>query len=156
MHLPRIEARERRALLLSPLVAPVGYWLGLVGATALRAVTEPNEYHYLPPIRALGFSLASGSPIAYLSMVVAGLPAYLMLRRAGRVSRLWLWAVGACIGGAVALVLRPSLRGELFSIPFPLWSGVILGLATAEVFLRLLGLDAGRPSDSDAANWQGP
>ena len=50
-----------------------------------------------------------------------------------------LWAAGGIIGTAVAILLRPSLRGELFSIPFPGWVGTLIGLVTADVFVRLLG-----------------
>ena len=51
-------------------------------------------------------------------------------------------AAGGIIGAAVALLLRPSLRGELFSIPVPAWAGALVGLVTAEVFVRLYSVTA--------------
>src|SRR5687767_7337145 len=133
-----ISPRERRALLLAPLVAPVAYWVGIGVATAAKAVVDPALNLGSPSIRLFGMVLAIGAPVAYAAMIVAGLPAYLALRRAKRVGRLALWSVAGAVGGAVSLLLQPSLRGELFSIPFPAWAGVVLGVVTAEVFVRLL------------------
>src|SRR5687768_16529424 len=133
-----INRRERRALLLAPLVAPVGYWVGVGLATAAKAVAEPATTLGSPSVRLLGMVLAVGAPVAYAATVVVGIPAYLALRRARRVGRSTLWAVGGVVGAAMAMLLQPSLRGELFSIPFPAWAGVLLGVLTAEAFLRLL------------------
>lgn len=147
-----INPGERRAILLAPVVAPVGYWVGVGLATAAKTMADPAATLGSPSIRLLGMVLAIGAPVAYAAMIVVGIPAYLALRRARRVGRLALWAVGGVVGGAVALVLQPSLRGELFSIPFPAWAGVVLGVVTAEVFLRLLGSGGERPRDAGAAN----
>jgi ABC-type spermidine/putrescine transport system permease subunit I len=46
-------------------------------------------------------------------------------------------AIGVPVAYAAAL-LAPRLRGELFSIRFPLWAGILLGILSAEVFRRLL------------------
>lgn len=151
MPMPRFTPRERRALLLSPLAAPIGYWLGLLAVGVGKALMDPATNYTIAPVRMLGMTLAVGAPIACGAMALVGLPAYLLLRGAGRTGRLALWAAGGAIGAAVAMLLRPSLRGELFSIPFPVWSGVVLGLATAEVFVRLLGGSGGRPTDAGAA-----
>lgn len=141
----RLTPRERRALLLSPLAAPIVYWLGLVAVGGGKALMDPATNYTVAPLRMLGMTLAVGAPIACGAMLLLGLPLYLVLRGAGRTGRLALWAAGGAIGAAVAMLLRPSLRGELFSIPFPVWSGVALGLATAEVFFRLLGSGGRRP-----------
>ena len=147
-----INSRERRALFLAPLVAPVGYWIGIGVATAAKAAADPETTLGSPSARLLGMVLAVGAPVAYAAMLIGGMPAYLALRRARRVRRLALWAVGGVVGGAVAVLLRPSLRGELFSIPFPAWAGLLLGVVTAEVFLRLLGSGGERPPDAGAAS----
>jgi hypothetical protein len=125
--------------------------MGLLALGAGKAVMDPATNYTVAPVRLLGLSLGIGAPIAYGAMALLGWPAYLVLRRAGSAGRPALWAAGGAIGAAVALLLRPSLRGELFSIPFPVWSGVVLGLVTAEVFFRLLGGSGERPPDAGAA-----
>lgn len=78
-----------------------------------------------------------GVPIAYAAMLAGGAPAYFLLRRLGVLLPWTLWLAGAVIGVVVAWLIRPSLRGELFSIPFPWWVGASLGVVSAEVFRRL-------------------
>jgi hypothetical protein len=68
-----------------------------------------------------------------------GAPTYFVLRRLGLVRRWTLWVAGAAIGAAGALALAPYLRGDLFSIRFPWWTGALLGLVCAEVFWRIRG-----------------
>ena len=99
----------------------------------------------------LGVLFGIGAPIAYGAMGLLGLPVYLALRRARRVARLPLWAAGGVIGAAGALLLRPSLRSDQFSIPFPAWTAALIGLVTAEVFVRLLRDTGQRPPDAGAA-----
>jgi hypothetical protein len=81
---------------------------------------------------------AIGVPVAYAAAILGAVPVYVMLRRLGAVSPLTLWVSGAAIGSVVAVLLAPQLKSELFSIPFPLWAGALLGLLCAEVFRRLL------------------
>jgi len=151
MPLPRLTPRERRALLLAPLVAPLAHGVGLAVFGAVRALTLGQSVRLVPPPLVLGVLFGIGAPIAYGAMGLLGLPVYLALRRARRVARLPLWSAGGIIGAAVAIVLRPSLRGELFSIPFPVWEGILIGLVTAEVFLWLLRDSGERPPDAGAA-----
>jgi hypothetical protein len=125
----------RKAFLVAPLVAPALCVAGLL-LIELAAVGS------IPSVRS-GVSLvfgvfAVGTPIAYAAALLAGAPIYYLLRRIGLVRRWTLWAGGFAIGVTVALLLAPALRGELFSIPFPWWAGGTLGLACAEVFLRML------------------
>ena len=77
---------------------------------------------------------AVGTPLAYAVALLVGMPAVLVLRRYGLLSRWALWAVGGCLGCVVSFGLAPYLRGELFSIPFPWWAGSLLGITSAEVF----------------------
>ena len=128
-----------RAFLLAPLAAPLGYWLGLLLWGVVEAGADRNA---MPggiggALRLLGYVLAVGAPIAYGTTLVGGVPVYLALRRLGRLGRLPLWIGGATLGAVVALLLAPSLRSELFSIPFPWWTGVALGVLVAELFRRL-------------------
>jgi len=62
---------------------------------------------------------------------------YLLLRRLDAASHISMAIVGATIGVAAAVIIQPQVRGEMISIPFPLWIGGLLGLASAEVFWRL-------------------
>jgi hypothetical protein len=98
----------------------------------------------------LGITLAAGAPIAYLAMATAGLPTYLALRHAGLARRLPLWMAGGAVGATVAWLLGPSLKGELFSIPFPAWAGATLGMLTCEVFWRLLAWRGDHPPENSA------
>ena len=88
--------------------------------------------------------LVAGTPIAYAAALVGGLPIYLALRRAGLARRVPLLIGGAVLGAVVALLLAPQLRGDLFSIPLPPWVGVILGVAAAETFWRMVRTNAER------------
>jgi len=81
---------------------------------------------------------AVGTPLAYAAALLVGMPAVLILRRCGLLSRWALWAVGGCLGCVVSFGLTPYLRGELFSIPFPWWAGSLLGIISAEACWRLL------------------
>ena len=135
--------RSRRtplnAFLLAPLAAPLGYWLGLLvwgGIVAARR-GEQSAPTMHGALHVLGLSLAMGAPVAYATALVGGLPVYLALKRAGWLGRAPLWIAGAALGWIVARLMAPSLRGELFSIPFPPWSGAALGVVVAEVFWRL-------------------
>jgi hypothetical protein len=78
-----------------------------------------------------------GVPIAYAAMLAGGVPTYFLLRRFRVLAPWTLWLAGAGIGVVVAWLIRPTLRGDLFSIPFPWWVGGLLGMVSAEAFRRL-------------------
>ena len=135
--------RSRRTLLnaflLAPLAAPLGYWVGLLVWGVIIAA-RPDAGSAPGPgasLRLLGLVLATGAPVAYGTTLVAGLPVYLALRRLGWLGRAPLWVGGAVLGAVVALLMAPSLRSDLFSIPFPPWAGAALGVVVAETFRRL-------------------
>jgi hypothetical protein len=136
---PSGRRRLLRAFLVAPLAAPAGYsaglaLLGLTGVLAGRAS--------IPSIGSLvdvaGMIAAIGVPVAYAAAFVGAAPVYFVLRRLGIVSTLTLLMTGTTIGVVVAVLLAPRLKGELFSIPFPIWVGALLGLLCADVFRRLL------------------
>lgn len=87
-----------------------------------------------------------GVPLAYAAALIGGAPTYFLLRRFGAVTAWTLWVAGAVIGSLVALLIRPMLRGDLFSLDFPWWAGALLGAISAEVFRRLI---AGAPASLD-------
>jgi hypothetical protein len=132
-HPPR--ARIIRAFLVAPLAAPVAYSVALLGGTIVGPSSVPSVRSAAELVLTI---FAVGGACAYAAAILAGGPIYLLLRRLALVSRWTLWLGGIAIGVTVALLLAPSLRGELFSIPFPWWVGALLGLVSAEAFLRLL------------------
>jgi len=132
-------ARPLKAFLVAPLVAPTVCAAGLLIAELAARGSIPSARSGLSLV--LGV-FAVGTPLAYAATLVAGAPLYIALRRIGGLRRWTLWTGGVAIGIAVALLLAPALRGELFSIPFPWWAGGLLGLASAEAFWRLLPLEA--------------
>lgn len=131
-----------RAFLLAPLAAPTAFaasWITAAFAISFARGRWPPGFNRGGVDMVLA-TFALGAPLAYAAMIVAGLPIYFALRRFGALNRWTLWAAAAGIGVVVARLIAPQLRGELFSIPFPWWAGALLGLVTAEVFLRLGGV----------------
>jgi hypothetical protein len=125
------------AFLLAPLAAPVAYVLGtLVTAPFTGRGSAPSVRAVLDLVTG---AFVLGAPTAYAAALVVGAPTYFVLRRLGLVRRWTLWVAGAAIGAAGALALAPYLRGDLFSIRFPWWTGALLGLVCAEVFWRIRG-----------------
>lgn len=130
-----MNGRLIRAILLAPLAAPAAYAAAVLGAELFASRSGPS-------VRA-GFQLvlgvfAVGRTLTYAAALLAGLPVYLLLRHFGLVSRPTVWSAAAMIGAIVAPLLVPSLRGDLFSIRFHWWTGALLGVLSAELFLRLL------------------
>ena len=129
--------RVVRAFLLAPLAAPAAYAAALLAITLSRAVFGS---HAMGSVGDLLIAVAwLGVPIAYAAMLAGGAPAYFLLRRLGVLSPWTLWLAGAVIGVVVACLIRPMLRGDLFSIPFPWWVGGLLGMVSAEAFRRISG-----------------
>ena len=125
------------AFLLAPLAAPVAYVLGTLVSAPFSERGSPPSLRAVLDLTIGAFTL--GAPTAYVAALVVGVPIYLLLRALGLVRRWTLWLAGAAIGAAGALVLAPYLRGDLFSILFPWWTGALLGLVCAEVFWRIRG-----------------
>lgn len=122
------------AFLVAPLAAPVAYILATLAVQTVRSGAIPSAQAARDLV--IGVSVL-GAPTAYAAAFVVGVPTYFVLRRFGLVSRWSLWLAGAAIGAAGAITLTPWLRGGLFSIDFPWWTGALLGFASAEVFWRV-------------------
>ena len=133
-----------RALLIAPLAAPAAYAAVILVAEFFASRSMPSVASIFQLV--LGV-FALGGTLAYGATVLVGLPLFLVLRRFGLASRLTVWPTAGVIGSAVAVLLAPSLRGDLFSIRFHWWTGALLGVLSAEVFLQLLG-PAARRADS--------
>lgn len=124
------------AFLVAPLAAPVAYILGAI-VVGLIVRGSWMTSRALQDLFIGVFTL--GGPTAYVAEIVAGVPAYFLLRALGMVHRWTLWLAGAAIGAAGALALAPYLRGDLFTIRFPWWVAALLGVASAELFWRVRG-----------------
>ena len=126
------------------MAAPAAYAGTLMGFALVPALGRASlpSLPSLPSLRAAADLLlavaAVGIPVAYGAAFVAGAPLYLLLRQFGVLGRWTLWLSGGSIGVVVAWALAPRLRGDLFSIPFPWWAGLLLGVVSAEAFWRLL------------------
>jgi hypothetical protein len=123
------------AFLVAPLAAPVAYVVGTLCVELLRRGGALSARSVLDLLAGV-FTL--GAPSAYAAALVLGVPTYFLLRWSGVLSRWTLWIAGAAIGAAGALALEPYLRGGFLSIRFPWWVAALLGLASAEVFWRIL------------------
>jgi hypothetical protein len=121
-----------RAFLLAPLVAPISYWAGAL----VLALADPNRRRMAlrAPFAGLEYLLALGTPVAYAVTLVAAVPAIWLIRHAGNWALGALLTLGGVVGLVAAVVLGPSLRGELFSIILPPLAGAGLGALSAGVF----------------------
>jgi hypothetical protein len=124
------------AFLLAPLAAPLAFSVVVVFIGLFGPHAGPSFGASLDLVLTV---FAVGAPLAYAAALLAGGPIYLALRMLGLVHRVPLWIAGAAIGAMVGLVLAPHLRGDLFSIRFSWWAAALLGVVSAESFLRLLG-----------------
>lgn len=132
--------RAWRATLIAPLVVPLLYWAGSLAAALADPVRRPSAGQNL--WSGLAFVFAFGSPVAYAATLALGLPALWLVRRLWRLTLATTVAVGLLAGSGVAAVLAPSLRGELVSVPLPVWSGALLGAAAAAAWWALARADA--------------
>ena len=130
-----IQLRPWRAFLFAPLAAPVAFWAELLVEGTLDPARRAGMLR--GAVGALGIVIAAGAPVAYAASIAAGLPLWWLARR-GRL-RLWVAvAAGALAGLVTALVLAPSLRGELISIPMGIWRGSAIGGISAVAWWRLI------------------
>ena len=146
--MPLLTRRELTAAAVAPLLAPLGYWLALTIFGFVNWLGQRKYGVRFPSLadllRPLGLVVVVGAPIAWAAALV-GLPLYLVARQSGGGGeplgpgqRAAVLVGGAAIGLVVAVVIQPGLRGALFSIPYPLWLGALLGAAVAVAFVRLI------------------
>src|SRR5260221_3245415 len=126
-----------RATLIAPLVVPLLYWTGSLAG----AIADPGRRGYAGHNlwSGLAFVFAFASPVAYAATLALGLPALWLVRRLWRLTLATTVAVGLVVGSGVAAVLAPNVRGELVSVPLPLWSGALLGAPAAGVWWVVAG-----------------
>jgi hypothetical protein len=110
------------------------YWM----ITAYSAAGSGGRHQSLDDAgRALVVIVSFGAPVAYAATLIGGGALWMLARRNAFIGLAPTAATGALLGALVSLVLAPSLRGELFSVPLPLWLGALLGVATAVVWWTL-------------------
>ena len=124
-----------RATLIAPLVVPLLYWAGGMAGAFADPVRRGSAGHNLWNGLVLVYAFAS--PVAYAATLVLGLPALWLVGRFWQRSLAATVAVGLVVGSGVAAVLEPNLRGELVSVPLPVWSGALLGAAAAATWWAL-------------------
>jgi hypothetical protein len=125
-----------RAFLIAPLAAPVWFWIQAM----VTALLDPQFRGgtLTGAGQALVIVMAFGTPIAYLTALLAVGPALWWLRQhTGGTAAFGCAVIGVTLGAAVAKVIEPSLRGELFSIPLSPIVGAECGAAAAVVFWLL-------------------
>jgi hypothetical protein len=124
-----------RASLIAPLTAPLLYYAMAIAA----ALVDPLRRASLGQSFVNSFALVMvfGAPMAYVATIGIGLPLLWMVRRLAPLTLARTMLVGFLAGVAMAIFLSPSLRGELVSIPLPLWQGALLGGASAAVWYWL-------------------
>lgn len=122
-----------RALLVAPLAAPLWFWFQAM----VTALLDPQMRGatWSGAMQALALVVAFGAPIAYVAALLALWPAMWALRvYASTAAGVACVLLGVTLGAAVAYVIGPSLRGELFSIPLSPVVGAECGAAAAFVF----------------------
>src|SRR4051812_37587875 len=114
-----------RASLVAPLTAPLLYY----AIALVQALLDPVRRGSIGESFTSGVAviLAVGAPIAYAATGLVGLPALWFVGRFGPLTMLRTVIVGLAAGVAVAILMAPWLRGELFSIPLAPWEGGALG-----------------------------
>lgn len=112
-----------RGLLICPLVAPLAYWLGVLG----HAWSSDFRLDGVQALRELATITAFGLPIAYVATLVWGVPVLYALQRLGWLRAATLIAAGALGGTLVAALFAFDQQGALFRVMMPLPGGAAIG-----------------------------
>jgi len=123
-----------RATIIAPLTAPLLYWAG----SFAFALADPVRRSYADQnmFGALAVVGAGGAPVAYAATLLIALPALWLLSKIGPLTPGRTMLTGLVTGVAVGIPLARMLRGDLFSVPMPLWAAGALGAASAAVWWR--------------------
>ena len=124
-----------RASLIAPLTAPVLYYAMAMAAALVDPLRRASSSQ--SSLNGLALVMALGAPIAYVATLGIGLPLLWIIGRVAPLTLARTILVGFLAGVAAATLLSPWLRGELVSIPLPLWQGALLGGASAAVWYWL-------------------
>lgn len=112
-----------RGLLVGPLVAPAGYWIGTVAYAFASGLHGgwPEAIREIVPIAQFGL------PVAYAATIVWGVPAYFALRRVGWL-RAWTLALAGGLGGTMlGVAFAWQQRNVFFTVQMPILGAATLG-----------------------------
>jgi len=112
-----------RGLLIGPLVAPLGYWLGSL-ALAWADGRRPGGWQ---AGRELVVVAAFGLPIAYGATVLWGLPILYALRRLGRLRGWTVILTGAFGGALVSIWFACEQRAAFIQVRLSMPGAAVLG-----------------------------
>jgi hypothetical protein len=112
-----------RGLLISPLVAPVAYWIGGMASAWIRDV----NLSWFQALRELVMIAAFGLPIAYAAAFVWGAPVLYALHRLGWLRAETLIVAGALGGTIVAMWFAFEQQGTFIRAHMPLYGGAVIG-----------------------------
>jgi hypothetical protein len=127
--------RVVRASLIAPLTAPLLYYAMAIAAALVDPLRRSSLIQSF--VNSFALVMVFGAPISYAATVGIGLPLLWIVRRLAPLTLARTILVGFLAGVAMATFLSPWLRGELVSIPLPLWQGALLGGASAGVWYWL-------------------
>jgi hypothetical protein len=127
------------AFAIAPPAAPIAYAAGIIGITIVGDLLGLRSAPSLAGLRNMIVMVGLiGIPVAYGAALTGGVPVYFLLRSSGLLSRQTLWLGGGAIGFLTALLFTDAMKGDLFSIRLPWWTGALLGVISTEAFWRVL------------------
>lgn len=129
-----------KALLVAPLAAPIVYFLGVL------LFTETREQNANEIIRSFFFISAIALPVAYVAVIIVGLPVFTILNGKGALSTKNVVIIGTGAGAALftAFIWLMSGFGPFVLEPpqvfMYLGAGALLGLVVSFVFAWVAGI----------------
>lgn len=128
--------RFLRAFLLAPLAAPTIFWAWTFVAGLLDG-EDRRRAALNSPFRELGMAILFGAPVSYLAALAALAIGFRLLRMQGARGAAAMTALGAAVGVATTIVLRPHLGGDPFRLVLTPLQGAMMGGGSALCFRAL-------------------
>lgn len=131
-----------KACLISPIVAPVIYYIG----AAILMIMSPDNKSSL--LGAFMFIMFFGIPVSYIATLILGIPIYQYLSKRGVLSKTNLTVSGGVLGTIVLVMFFWGVSGfgglDMMEIVFISAIGAVLGASVAFTFGAIAGIT--RPS----------
>lgn len=118
-----------RALLISPLVVPLAYWIG----TLVYAWLSDFRLNWIQALRELLTISVFGLPVAYAAALVWGAPVLYVLHRLGWLRAGPIIVAGALGGTIVALGFAWMQQNAVIRVHMPMSGGAALGALAGAV-----------------------
>lgn len=128
--------RFLRAFLLAPLAAPTIFWAWR-GIAGLLEGEDRRRAVLNSPLRELGVAILFGAPVAYLAALAALAIGFRLLRMQGARGAAAMTVLGAAVGVATTVVMRPHLGGDPFRLVLTPLQGAVMGSGSAAFFWAL-------------------